>query len=97
MDKISREKKIVRKMIGLYCKQNHRADGLCAECKELQDYALLRLEKCRYGQKKRACAKCPTHCYKTEMREKIKEVMRFSGPRMLLYHPLDAFRHLLGK
>jgi hypothetical protein len=31
------------------------------------------------------------------MREKIKEVMRFSGPRMLLYHPLDAFRHLLGK
>ncbi|WP_321437634.1 nitrous oxide-stimulated promoter family protein [uncultured Bacteroides sp.] len=97
MDKITYEKKIMGKMIGLYCRLNHREDVLCAECKELFDYAALRLDKCRYGQKKGACAKCSTHCYKPAMREKIKKVMRFSGPRMLLYHPLDAFRHLLGK
>lgn len=29
------------------------------------------------------------------MREKIRAVMRFSGPRMLLVHPVLAVRHLL--
>jgi hypothetical protein len=29
------------------------------------------------------------------MREKIRAVMRFSGPRMLLYHPITAIRHFL--
>ncbi len=31
------------------------------------------------------------------MKEKIKTVMRFSGPRMLIYHPIMAIRHLIGK
>ena len=34
------------------------------------------------------------HCYQTEMREKIRQVMRFSGPRMLLYHPALALWHV---
>ena len=29
-----------------------------------------------------------------EMREKIRQVMRFSGPRMLLYHPALALWHV---
>jgi hypothetical protein len=29
------------------------------------------------------------------MREKIREVMRFSGPRMMFYHPVMAVRHLV--
>jgi hypothetical protein len=29
------------------------------------------------------------------MRERIREVMRYSGPRMLLSHPLMAIRHLI--
>jgi hypothetical protein len=29
------------------------------------------------------------------MREKIKEIMRFSGPRMIFYHPIMAIRHLI--
>jgi hypothetical protein len=29
------------------------------------------------------------------MRDRVKEVMRFSGPRMLLRHPILAIRHLL--
>ena len=28
------------------------------------------------------------------MRAEIAEVMRFSGPRIVLYHPVVAFRHL---
>ena len=96
-NKINYEKKTIDKMVRLYCRLNHHETELCDDCRELRDYAIHRLEKCKFGEEKPACAKCPVHCYKPEMREKIKRVMRFSGPRMLLYHPLDAFRHIFGR
>ena len=34
------------------------------------------------------CSNCRVHCYCPDMREKIRMVMRFSGPRMLFYHPV---------
>lgn len=41
------------------------------------------------------CSNCRVHCYKPEMREKIREVMRFSGPRMIFYHPVPAVYHVI--
>lgn len=41
------------------------------------------------------CSNCRVHCYKPAMREKIRQVMRFSGPRMLFYHPMLAIRHVV--
>jgi hypothetical protein len=70
-------------------------DGLCPDCAELLAYARLRLDKCRYGADKPTCAKCPTHCYKPAMRERVREVMRYSGPRMLKRHPVLAVAHLV--
>ena len=40
------------------------------------------------------CRRCPIHCYRPAMRERIRCIMRWAGPRMLLYHPLAALRHL---
>lgn len=54
-----------------------------------------RLEHCRYGVDKAACKNCPTHCYRPEMRQAIREVMRYSGPRMLIYAPWVAIKHFL--
>lgn len=68
--------------------------GLCADCAELLAYARRRLEKCRYGAEKPTCAKCTTHCYKPEMRERVRVVMRYSGPRMIREHPVLAVAHL---
>ena len=31
------------------------------------------------------------------MRDKIREVMRFSGPRMILYHPIEAIIHMFDR
>ncbi|MBU0518176.1 nitrous oxide-stimulated promoter family protein [bacterium] len=42
------------------------------------DYAILRLKRCHYHPKP-PCKQCPTHCYKPDMRQRIKEVMKFSG------------------
>lgn len=84
-------------MIRLYCKNKERNHQVCPACQELEEYAYKRLSACRYGEQKTSCKKCPTHCYRKDMREKIREVMRFSGPRMILHHPAEAIRHLFEK
>ena len=32
-----------------------------------------------------------------EMKEKVKEVMKFSGPRLIIYNPVELVRHALNK
>lgn len=89
------EKKVVRKMILIYCRANHKpASGLCEECSALEKYAMKRLENCPFGENKPTCESCSIHCYKSDMRQKIREVMRFAGPRMLFRHPIAAIRHI---
>jgi hypothetical protein len=90
------EKKTVTAMIRLYCSKHHIGTSLpCSSCAELEAYALERIQKCPFGEDKPVCNKCTVHCYKPEMRERVKEVMRFSGPRMLMRHPVLAVRHLV--
>ena len=94
--RMTRERETVEAMIGLYCQALHRTpNGLCPECAELQDYARQRLEKCFFQEGKTTCAKCPVHCYKPEMRERIRVVMRYAGPRMLYRHPVMTIQHLI--
>ena len=94
--KREREKKLVSQMIALYCKKKHHTrDDLCPECAALEAYARQRSEKCPFMETKTFCSNCPVHCYKADMREKIRKVMAFSGPWMLLYHPVTAIRHVL--
>ncbi len=97
MERIEREKHTVGLMIRLYCKKKEGNKELCKECQKLLEYADKRLSHCRFGNEKTTCRKCPVQCYKPEMRERIRQVMRFAGPRMMLYHPIEALRHMIGK
>lgn len=95
-NKREREKVIVSQMIKLYCrKQHHSGKVLCTECARLEAYARERSDKCPFMETKTFCSNCRVHCYKPEMREKIREVMRFSGPRMIFSHPITAIRHVI--
>ncbi len=94
--KREREKRIVSQMIALYCKKKHGASGaLCPDCAALDAYAKQRSDKCPFMETKTFCSNCKVHCYKPEMREKIRDVMRFSGPRMMFHHPVTAVRHVI--
>lgn len=75
----------------------HNSNSICSECKALLLYADARLDNCRFGEQKRACRYCPVHCYKPDMRERMRQVMRFSGPRMIFYAPFVAIRHLFHR
>ncbi len=93
--RIERERKTVEAMIRLFCAGHHGGRGLCRKCEELLAYAGKRLDKCPYGKDKPTCAHCPVHCYSPGMRDRVREVMRWSGPRMIWRHPVLAAFHLL--
>jgi len=91
----SRELDTIAAMITMYCRAHHRPAGamLCADCGALHDYARRRLRRCVFGDAKPTCAKCTVHCYKAAMRERVRQVMRWAGPRMLWRHPVLALWH----
>lgn len=87
---------MVSEMIALYCRKQHgNREGLCPDCAALDTYARQRSDKCPFMETKTFCSNCRVHCYRPEMREKIRAVMRFSGPRMMFHHPVMAVRHVL--
>lgn len=92
---VEREWKTISKMVGIYCADHHSATGPepCPSCRDFLDYAETRLHKCPYGEDKPTCSNCPVHCYKPAQRARVKEIMRYAGPRMLLRHPLLAIAH----
>jgi len=94
--RIEREKRTVAAMVRVYCRGRHGTRrGLCPECAELLGFARSRLDGCRFGEAKSTCGSCAIHCYRPDMRDRIREVMRYAGPRMMLHHPVMAMRHLV--
>src|SRR5574341_377119 len=94
--RIARERRTMAAMIALYCRDHHGgAAELCQQCAALDAYARQRLDRCVFGASKPTCANCPIHCYKRDMREAVRVVMRYAGPRMLLRHPILAIAHVM--
>lgn len=94
-EKRKAEMATVKKMLEIYCRAHHGNNlSLCEECEALLDYARARVERCPHMETKTFCSACQTHCYTPKMREKIREAMRYSGPRMLLHAPVMALRHM---
>ena len=96
-----KEQRVVDEMIALFCKKHHtgarQGERLCPSCAELSAYAQDRSEHCPLMESKTFCSNCKTHCYAPEMRERIREVMRYSGPRMPLHNPPMALWYLICK
>ena len=96
VEKNQREKKTIRLMIAMFCRGKHGTrDDLCNPCRELAEYAVKKLEDCPY-KKKPKCKDCKVHCYDNDHRKMIKEVMGYSGKRMLFTHPVAALLHQMG-
>lgn len=94
--RFKREKITLARMIRLFCVKKHGTNNdLCIDCSALLKYSEARLSKCPFGEDKPVCSKCTVHCYSNAMRDKVKEVMRFSGPRMIFTHPYLTLMHIL--
>lgn len=97
MRRIEHEQRTVEFMVRLYCRRREGNAELCPACRDLLAYALARLASCPHGQRKPSCRRCPIHCYAPAMRQRMRTVMRWAGPRMVLYAPLEWLRHLSFK
>jgi hypothetical protein len=92
--RIIREEKTLKAMVSIYCRDHHKPSAhLCEECSELLHYSCRQLEKCPFQETKTTCGNCRIHCYNPRMREKIRNIMGYSGPRMAYRHPLLALLH----
>jgi len=93
----ARDRKAIELMLRLYCKNKHQpSNSLCSACRDLLEYAHGRLDHCKYYPRKKACSKCASPCYKPSVRQEMREVMRYAGPRLLYTHPIVALRHLVA-
>jgi hypothetical protein len=67
---------------------------LCDECAALVEYAVHKRSSCPLDPKP-SCRSCHIHCYGMEYRARIREIMSFSGRRMILRGRLDYLLHYL--
>jgi hypothetical protein len=67
---------------------------LCANCRKLLAHAFVKRTGCPLDPKP-ACRRCPAHCYLPKYRAAIREVMRYSGTKLVLSGRLDYLYHLL--
>lgn len=95
--RVQREKRILNIMIQDYCKDIHGQNELCDECSDLRDYAERKLVKCPFLKDKPVCSNCTLHCYNTNYKEKVTEVMRTIGPKMIYKHTWDALWYFYYK
>ena len=106
---IKRELKVLIDFVELYCHARHedsvkagvalqgvncKEPRLCGECAGLLEHAVLKRLHCPLDPKP-ACKRCPIHCYGKDYRGRIREIMAFSGRRMILRGRLDYIRHFL--
>lgn len=99
-DKRAQEKDTIRFMIELYCRKLHKEAGgakgkLCPECQELLEFNYQKIDRCPMMAEKTFCATCKIHCYPKERREQVRKVMKWAGPRMLIYNPKLAIKHIV--
>jgi hypothetical protein len=71
---------------------NLEPHSLCEKCREFLAYAIERRQRCPLDPKP-SCKHCEIHCYRPGHREQVREIMRFSGRRLMLRGRLDLLWH----
>jgi hypothetical protein len=101
--------KVLASFTAVYCRKHHAGPKapameltalvpgcerypLCPECADFLAYAVERRIKCPLDPKP-TCKHCTIHCYRPGHREKVREIMRFSGRHLILRGRIDLLWH----
>jgi len=99
--------RLIGKFVEVYCAGKHGAaekvtfslpaalgeHRLCPECLVFMQYAVARRIKCPLEAEKPTCKHCKVHCYNKAKLEKVKEIMAYSGKKLMLRGRLDYIWH----
>jgi hypothetical protein len=66
---------------------------LCPGCQKLLAHALVKRTVCPMNPKPQ-CKHCPRHCYHPTYRKQIREVMKYSGRKLVMRGRVDYLLHL---
>jgi len=69
---------------------------ICVACAELLEHGMKKRALCPLDPKP-TCKSCHVHCYTPEYRQKIREIMAYSGRKMILRGRLDYLWHYFIK
>jgi uncharacterized paraquat-inducible protein A len=75
-------------------KRSHQT--ICIDCAELLEHGMKKRATCPLDPKP-ICKSCHIHCYTPEQRLKVREIMAYSGRRMILRGRLDYLWHYFIK
>ena len=80
--------------LGVY---GRKVPHVCDECAELLRYAEKRRAYCPKDPKP-FCSVCDTHCYAAAQRERMRDVMRYAGPRSMFHgYAVSGIKHVLAE
>lgn len=68
---------------------------LCEECRKLLAHSFVKRALCPLDPKP-ACKQCPAHCYAPKYRARIRDVMKYSGRKLVLRGRLDYLFRLVS-
>jgi hypothetical protein len=99
--------RLIGKFVVVYCAGKHAEVGrsplelpaglgecrLCRECAAFISYAIERRMKCPLEAEKPSCKHCRIHCYAPRQLEKVREIMSYSGRKLLMRGRLDYVWH----
>lgn len=85
----------------IYCKAHHQGTeqdeaGLCPSCREAVESTFARAANCPNHQTNN-CEDCEVKCQRGDAQKRIKQIMRYSAPRMIFCHPLMTLEYLRKK
>ena len=110
-NKEKKELKILALFTSVYCRDHHTSEQksladlpeqlmslqpytCCASCQEFLLYAIERRLNCPLEDRP-ICKHCQVHCYRPGYREKVREIMRYSGKTLIKRGRLDLLWHYL--
>lgn len=99
--------RLIGKFVEVYCAGKHGSEArspftlsenlgerkICSECAVFMEYAVTKRLKCPLEAEKPSCKHCRIHCYGREQREKVREIMSYSGRKLMLRGRLDYVWH----
>ncbi|SJZ35145.1 Nitrous oxide-stimulated promoter [Trichlorobacter thiogenes] len=66
---------------------------LCPDCAAFLDYAVKKRLNCPLEAEKPTCRRCRIHCYAPQQRALVKQIMAWSGRKMIMRGRLDYLWH----
>lgn len=108
-DRQKKDLKVLTSFVATFCRAKHgerhdftlpaelagmfpRQLLLCHDCASLLTYAFEKRRRCPLDPKP-SCKHCHIHCYSKEHRARVREIMAFSGRRMILRGRFDYLWH----